>query len=135
MRYPDWPSRLSSALAFAGRRGFAWGTQDCCLFACDVAKAITGVDYGASFRGRYSDQRGAVKALQEFGAGSLRDTVTAIMGPEIPLARACRGDMVMANQGHGNMLGICVGESVAFLTDRGFVYLKLASCKTAWRVG
>jgi len=134
MRYPDWPSRFTHALQFAEEKGFVWGESDCCLFSCNLVKAITGVDYGASFRNRYTDQRGAVIALSEFSGGSLRDTANLIMGPELPLRCASRGDFVLANQGIGDMLGVCVGETAVFLADKGLVFLKLNQCKTAWGI-
>ncbi len=134
MRSPDWPAKLAQALGAAQQHEFIWGSHDCCLFSADVALAITGVDYAASFRGRYHDQRGAIKALQEFMGTSLRDTITAIMGPEISLLHAMRGDFILANNGNGNMLGICIGETAAFLTSSGLLYLPLPKCKTAWRV-
>jgi hypothetical protein len=86
-------------------------------------------------QGKYTDSRGAAKALIEFGAGSLRETTTKIMGKEISLKQAGRGDFVMANHGNGNALGVCVGETAAFITDTSLVYLKVRDCKTAWRVG
>ncbi len=112
-----------------------WGENDCCLFSCDIALAITGIDNASFFRDKYTDSRGAAKALIEFGAGSLRETTTKIMGKEISLKQAGRGDFVMANHGNGNALGVCVGETAAFITDTSLVYLKVRDCKTAWRVG
>jgi len=134
MRYPDWPTRLDKALKEAKEKGFVWGESDCCLFSCNIVKAITGIDYGASFRNRYTTQKGAILSLHGFSGGSLVDTANLIMGQEQPLRSANRGDFVLADQGQGDMLGICVGEHVVFLSKNSFVYLKLKDCKLSWGI-
>ncbi|MDA3835342.1 MAG: hypothetical protein PF495_18330 [Spirochaetales bacterium] len=126
---------MADAIDKARKKGFVWGENDCCLFSCDIALAITGEDPAKDFRGEYTDHRGSVLALNKYGAGTLRETATQIMGAEISIARAGRGDFVMADNGAGNMLGVCVGESAAFITDAGMVFMKLKKCMTAWRVG
>jgi hypothetical protein len=134
MRLPNWPKLMADAIDKARKKGFVWGENDCCLFSCDIALAITGEDPAKEFRGKYTDRRSSVLALKKYGAGTLRDTATQIMGPEIPITRAGRGDFVLADQGNGTMLGVCVGETAAFITDGGLVFIKLKNCDTAWRV-
>lgn len=45
---------------------FAWGSNDCCLFAADGVLAQTGVDLAATWRG-YTTDREALKLIQEVG--------------------------------------------------------------------
>jgi hypothetical protein len=52
--------------AAAGKR-FAWGECDCCLFVADWIKAVHGFDPAAGWRGVYSDERGARRALAMSG--------------------------------------------------------------------
>ncbi len=46
---------------------FLWGRSDCCLFAADYVRAVTGRDPGEHLRGQYSDEDGAVATLDENG--------------------------------------------------------------------
>lgn len=134
MRHNDWPALMAEAIKKAGKQGFSWGENDCCLFACDVVLAITGVDYAEEFRGRYKTEIGAARALKNIGAGSLIDTVDKIVGERKPLARAMRGDFVLTSQNGNDMLGICLGEYSAFLCEKGFYYEKTLQCKSSWSV-
>ena len=66
MRKEDWPERLMALIAERRSRPFAWGEQDCALFACDAVAAMTGADPAAWFRGRYRTRRGAYALLKRF---------------------------------------------------------------------
>lgn len=55
-RVEDWPERLAAFIEQRRKMPFAWGSNDCALFAADAVCAITGVDLGEPFRGRYDDE-------------------------------------------------------------------------------
>ena len=42
---------------------FAWGENDCCLFAANSILAITGTDIADDFRGKYTDEASAFELI------------------------------------------------------------------------
>ncbi len=113
-RHPDWPERLKAAIEDARDLPFAWGTNDCALFACNVILEITGVDFAAEFRGRYDDRRGAIRTLNEIaglGLEALADHLAEKHNiAEVPVAFAQRGDVMLMDMPTGPALGICAHD-------------------------
>jgi len=97
VRNPDWLPRLEAAVARARALPFAWGRHDCCLFPCDVVRAMTGVDLARGWRGRYRSLLGARRMLRRRGGlKALAEGVARRHGlAEIPPATARRGDVVL----------------------------------------
>lgn len=137
-RYQDWPSRLHIEIEAARERPFSWGSADCALWACDVILAMTGSDPGALFRGRYTDQESAIRALYDFCGGGLEKAVEAITAEhgmeEVSVRFAQRGDVVLLDIDEGPALGICIGHRCAFVGPEGVAYRALKDCRRAWRV-
>ena len=135
MRRHDWPERLVETISAARTKTFRWGRHDCALFACDCIQAMTGADPAKRFRGAYRTPGGALRALKRLervtGLEALADRV---LGPQIPVARARRGDLVLAERGDGPALGVVTGSQAAFLGPEGLEMLPLAETSTAWRV-
>jgi hypothetical protein len=134
-RLPDWEARLSAylePLLFSAR--FAWGVCDCAIFSADAVRAMTGHDCAAAFRGRYSTSRGSARALNRFGAGSLKATLDSLL-PAKPVGFAQRGDVVM----HDGAAGICMGAFAFFVgqsdDQEGLVRVARAEWSHAWGVG
>ena len=46
---------------------FVWGRSDCCTCACDVFKALHGIDPMASMRGRYTTKTEAYRLIKSQG--------------------------------------------------------------------
>lgn len=65
VRLPDWPERLSSFIAEARDKPFAFGSFDCAMFACNAVLAMTAVDIAAAYRGSYDSQDSALKLLRK----------------------------------------------------------------------
>lgn len=59
--------QLTAFLQAAGARAFAWGTCDCCTWACDWVALRRGVDPSAALRGRYRTARGAGRRIATAG--------------------------------------------------------------------
>jgi len=131
MRREDWPEVLHAEIEAARDKPFVWGACDCCLWAADVVKALTGMDYAAEFRGRYSTARGAVRALKRYGKGTLDATMDALL-PRRPFPM--RGDVVMAIVDGQQALGICVDVRAAFKAPQGLTFLPLSEIAAAWAV-
>lgn len=118
---------------------FAWGVQDCCLFACDGLRAITGLDPAAKlFRGQYRDAAGAARLVRKHGGvEAIAAAVCAAHGwPEVPPALAQRGDTVIIDtpDGLGAAVGLHLGDRLAFAGAEGVVYHPPAAARRAWAV-
>ncbi len=62
----NWPQRLCRLVNARYNSEFIWGVHDCALFACDAVETMTGTDPGPFFRGRYTSEIGAYKALRRY---------------------------------------------------------------------
>ena len=141
-RHHDWPSRLLAQVEAARQLPFEWGVADCCLTACDMVQAITGVDPAAHFRGRYSTKAGAYRSLKAYAGGGLAATVeriTAELGmPEVPPLSAQRGDVVLIHAPEcppeSLALAICIGGYIAAQGPDGLTLEPMARGMRAWRV-
>lgn len=134
MRVHDWPERLATAIEVAYAVPFAWGRQDCCLFAADVLLAITGVDFAAPLRGYASEAE--AKAIVDAHGGSLAALVDSLLGAErrVHPAHAWRGDPVLVELDAGPTLGVVLGATVAAAGARGLVAVPLRLATVAWAV-
>jgi hypothetical protein len=109
----------------AAWRGFDWRSANCAHFALGFAapQALAGVPMPA---GALS-MRATLRAL---GAPTLRQAVTARVGPEIRPAQAQAGDVVLC----GRTLGLCVGRHAALPHEDGAVmFMAMGLMDAAWR--
>jgi len=74
-RMQGWESKLDKFVESRHNARFEWGKHDCCLFACDAVKEITGEDPAYAFRGKYKDGVGAYELIKEYGGGGLEETL------------------------------------------------------------
>lgn len=135
-RIKDWPEALASEMARVQNMPFEWGKNDCCLFACNAVKAITGKDLARSFRG-YKTRNEAFDLIKSFGGiGKLAESVAKKYSiPEIDPLLARRGDVCLLDAGRGETLGICVGDTIVAPGDKGLVGFPLMQGLRAWRIG
>lgn len=132
-RFEDWPRRLAAAIEAARGRPFCWGTHDCALFAADVGEALTGKDFAAEFRGRYTTRAAAVALLGALGG--LEAVVTAALGAPRPLPTlAQRGDVVTVDTEDGPALGICNGAQAVCAGPEGLQLAPMSMWRKAWEV-
>ena len=139
-RYPDWPRRLNAFLQTSAGQEFAWGQNDCALFACAAIAAQTGVDPASPLRGTYNTRAGALRAvLPDGGFEQLVDRVTAEhQMPELRSTRlAQRGDLVLFDSQDGPALGIVGFSGLHALSTapQGIKEVPLGAWRRAWRVG
>ena len=109
---------------------FAWGSNDCCLFAADWVLAATGRDIAADYRGRYSTALPALRFVEV--GGGVEAMIERAGGTPVHPSLARRGDVIARDVGNGIGLGVCVGALAAFVGKDGlrFVDFSNASC---WR--
>lgn len=129
-RRPDWPVRLDAFIEQRRRTPFAWGVHDCCQFAREGVRALTGVDpaKGWGLR-RYTTAKGAASTLKRLGGvAAIPERAGCMRLPRVALAQ--RGDIVERE----GVLGICVGAHVAMPGATGLIFTSLLDCTSAWRV-
>jgi hypothetical protein len=107
---------------------FAWGRNDCALFAADAVLALTGKDYAEGLRG-YKTALGALKRIAR--AGGLDEIVSARMR-EIDPVLAQRGDPVLFETRDGDALGVCLHTHFAAAGPDGLVFAGMSNAKRAW---
>ena len=100
-RVQHWATRAFHDFLLArANEPFAWGSHDCALFAADGIQALTGVDIAADFRGKYSDEAGAIAAIKSIANGTTVEEAAAYCAAQHNLAEwkspllAQRGDLV-----------------------------------------
>jgi hypothetical protein len=126
----DRPALLARFIEERRRMPFAWGSNDCCLFAADWVLASTGRDIAADYRGRYSTALPALRFVET--GGGVEAMIERAGGALVHPSLARRGDVIARDVGNGIGLGVCVGAVAAFVAKDGlrFVDFSNASC---WR--
>jgi len=138
-RVQNWTSLLPAHTRGDGRgREFAWGTFDCALGVCDAIKAITGVDPGQDYRGKYSTAEEAAAVIGN-DLGAFAAKIAAEYGmQEVSPRLARRGDIVFVDNGTAQgSLGVVdlTGQRAACVAEHGRLLVPLRRWKRAWRVG
>lgn len=112
---------------------FAWGRHDCCLFAADAVRAVTGHDPAADLRGTYATAAEAAAALAR--AGGLVGLAIARAGRVVPTAAAQPGDVGLLEPGGGERpaLAVCAGPHWLAPGRIGLVGHPAALVRRAWR--
>lgn len=82
---------------------FEWGKTDCCMMTSDIILELTGVDPADKFRGEYTTETGAKRALVKYG--SIEDTLDQHF-KRISINFANRGDPVMFTSELGVTMGV-----------------------------
>lgn len=134
-RDPSWPTMLASFVETRRSQPFAWGSNDCCLFASDWIMLCTGFDPAEKIRGTYSTALGASRILRSLGG--VQGVVTKLGEPlglqPVNPQMAQRGDLTMQDNGQGSCLGIVLGQLAAFVGKNGLVFLPYSSA-ACWKV-
>lgn len=137
-----WEHRLAAYLAERRDMPFAWGSQDCCRFACAGLVAQGLPDPMAGVRA-YKTARGAAGAIRRLG-GSLDEAATRLGAKaglhEVGATFAQRGAAVLADieTPWGTVepaLGLVGLDGLAwFAGPEGLVWRPLRDCRRAWIV-
>jgi hypothetical protein len=131
MRHREWQSALAELVAQRMAAPFEWGVNDCCLFAADAVRAMTGRDPAADARG-YTTERQAARVLKQLG-GLEALASTRAGGEEVPPAMARVGDVVLGKMDR-ECLGVCTGETWHAPSAAGLVAAPMSAALKAWRV-
>lgn len=133
-RLENWPTLLSLYVDSRRSQPFAWGTNDCCIFAADWVLIATGHDIASAFRGGYSGALGANRIIRE--AGGI-ENLLAEHAPglqRISPKLVGRGDLVLRTFENGPTLGINLGAIDCFVAEHGLAFVALDEKATCWRL-
>lgn len=140
VRKPGWPEQLAHYLRRRGLMPFAWGLNDCALFAADWVLDCTGVDPMTDLRGSYATSEGAAKVLARHGG--LRALVRDRLPAYANVRQAHRGDVVCveledpATAKLRDTLGIVAGNGYwATAGEHAMVQRPMAEVRMAYAVG
>ena len=139
VRYADWPDRLTRFLESCRPRKFRYGSHDCCLFAADAVRAITGADIAAEFRGKYCNRKEALLLARSYsGQSSIRALIERALVdfPSVNPSFAQRGDLVLIQRRSDYSLGIVGlnGRDILKPAEIGLASLSFTSAVKAWHV-
>lgn len=132
-RREDWPVRLGEFIESRRSMPFRYGENDCCLFAADAVKAMTGDDLAAAWRGKYRSAREALKFVRD--AGGLPKLVSTVLSETVAVALAQRGDVLLVPRGDREQaLAICAGEHFVWPGPEGIELGHTLASQAAWRI-
>ena len=134
-RYQDWEDKFSQFIAKTMHRPFVWGRNDCCIYAANAVKAITGVDFAGGCRGKYRKEEDAIKLIDELGG--IEKIVDNCLGALQNKNFVQRGDVVMYSvieKDNSLALGVCIGNGFAAPSKKGLIIYPLDRIIKAWRV-
>jgi hypothetical protein len=138
-RHQNWPLHLKAFLIARMATPFAWGVQDCALFAADAVKAqcIGAPDLAAEFRGTYTDKAGAQAILDALGMADMVAVADARLGGAHPAPTyARRGDIVVVESPYGPSLAVVGldGLSAFSVAENGLARVPMAGWIKGWAV-
>jgi hypothetical protein len=143
-RHEHWDTRaFHQFLIDRKTKPFEWGVNDCALFAADGVLAFTGIDLAADFRGKYSDEAGAMGAIKSITGGSTVADAAAYCAARHGLAEwthplmAKRGDLVViSNTGGGAIAGLVHlnGSEVVSVGESGMTHFPIKSVVRSWHI-
>lgn len=132
-RHANWTAPLIEYLAAAARKPFKPGHHDCALFAAGAVAAMTGTDFAAQWRGRYTTLRGGLRVIRRDGYRDQLDFVARHFA-EVPMALAQVGDLAVVPSDQGPALGVVQGASIYVLGPQGLSLVRLTDAIRAYRV-
>ncbi len=144
-RTVHWATReLHAFLSARATAPFAWGSNDCALFAADAIQAFTGTDIAAEFRGRYTDRASAFALIRQVtGKGTVADAAAWCAErhglAEYPNPRfAQRGDLVIvdvASDDGTELAGLVhTNGQVVTVSEKGPLLLPISKAVRAWKI-
>lgn len=144
-RTPHWATReLHDFIGERMNAPFAWGTNDCALFAADAIQSFTGTDIAADFRGKYADRETAFALIQSVTGGDSVEAAAEHCAQRHGLVEypkplfAQRGDLVVAkvaSEDETSVAGIIgLHGQVLSVGEKGLIRLPVSSVTRAWKV-
>ena len=86
----DWQLRFEAFIKERQTLPFAWGTNDCAVFAADCVQALTGVDVALPELRAHTSELQAARLLKKGRESLSRSTGVPLKGPDAPAAPGAR---------------------------------------------
>lgn len=134
MRRPDWRHRLVAYTAEVTRASFHPGRHDCALFAAGAVEALTGADYAAPYRGRYTTERGGIRILRRDGYRDHIALAAAHLRKRAEGERARAGDLAVIPSDAGPALGVVQGAAIYVLSPAGLALVPIGAAVMIFEV-
>lgn len=137
IRNQSWIMDLNTFLEEARHKPFERGQHDCALLAVDAIKAMTGVDFGKEYRGKYVSKGGANDIIKKFGNKDMLALATEKLGKRYRnINLASRGDIVAVKFGDEIALAVIdlTGRRAVTTGKDGLMYYKMEYWLAAWKV-
>lgn len=130
-RFPDWITRLEAFIKSETVTPFVWGENDCCLFAANAIKMMTGTDIAAIERGTYASKRQCLKTYKSAESA----VQAAAERNKMPLVkRPSKGDLVLVRTSNGVAAGICLGATVVAKAPHGLAIVDRSEVIKSWMI-
>jgi hypothetical protein len=130
----DWRKRLDDYLDGIDGKPFEWLSLNCGFFAADCVLAQTGVDFASEFRGRFTTEKGAARALWQAGFTTVVDVVASRL-PEIPISETRHGDIAVVLVDEMPALALVNTASLICMSASGKASLPRRRAIRTFRVG
>lgn len=131
IRREDWLEKMWSTIEQHQSTAFVWGENDCCLFAAKVVDAMCDSEFEKQLKEKYNDQDSAIRYIVE--EGGMEKAVSGYLG-ESKTGRAQRGNVVLFEGALGETLGICIGSTIAAVSDSGVIYMPRSATICYWTI-
>lgn len=130
-RVSNWAKKLAEYIKENESKAFEWGAFDCCMFAAECCKIVSGIDPASSYRGKYKTEMGAKRVIKN-GHGSLESILDSHY-ERININFLQRGDVCTMTSEYGKAVAVYFGGDWWGTTDTG---VKRINCtpEAIWRV-
>lgn len=135
-KVPDWQILLHKFLTANRSREFGWGTWDCCTFANDALRVISGQSVIPPEL-TWSNEREAMEKVQKYGrtfANAIKKAARAAGLVPVDVKHITAGDLVIYQNDNEEVCGICDGFSLLSPSDEGYAFSRCEKARLAWRV-
>jgi hypothetical protein len=136
-KLPQWETHLFNFINNNTERPFAWGKWDCCIFAVEGIKAMTGK---TMMKIQWQNKKEAYKFIAKNGRTLNKVTSKYAKQSDIKTIEKnfiTAGDIVLLED-HLNdneeLIGICTGNLIACVSEEGITYRENSRAKKVWRL-
>ena len=136
-KLPQWETHLFNFINNNTERPFAWGKWDCCIFAVEGIKAMTGK---TMMKIQWQNKKEAYKFIANTGRTLNKVTSKYAKQSNIKTIEKnfiTAGDIVLLED-HLNdneeLIGICTGNLIACVSEEGITYRENSRAKKVWRL-
>ena len=126
-----WRTRFDALVRERMNTPFAWGRHDCCLWAADAVRVVSGVDPAPDVRETYQTAVQAAQTLRRMGGLA---AVAARAGAPIAPLYAGTADIGLVSVEGRESLAVCAGPVWLVPGNTGLAAVALAAASQAWRV-